>query len=76
MTNTEAKSLSASASGREPIGDRRGFYIRFGVSKQNYGSPLADQWYERGDGGILLPVKLYQAEKEKRSNGRRVVDDF
>jgi RecA-family ATPase len=34
--------------------ERRRF-IRFGVSKQNYGVPVPDQWYERVDQGVLVP---------------------
>jgi len=33
--------------------DRRRF-IRFGVTKQNYGAPSGHRWYRRGDGGVLL----------------------
>ncbi|WP_223920885.1 helicase RepA family protein, partial [Aeromonas caviae] len=35
--------------------DRRGFFVRFGVSKQNYDATPLDQWYERRDGGVLVP---------------------
>jgi RecA-family ATPase len=47
--------------------ERRGFYVRFGVSKQNYGTPFADRWYERHDSGMLLPAML----TEKRKSGVR-----
>jgi RecA-family ATPase len=33
--------------------DKRRF-LRFGVTKQNYGAPVGHRWYERGDGGVLL----------------------
>jgi RecA-family ATPase len=31
-------------------------YIRFGVSKQNYGVPVADLWLQRAEGGLLVPA--------------------
>lgn len=33
-------------------------HVKFGVSKQNYGPPLPEQWYERQDGGVLVPVPV------------------
>lgn len=33
-------------------------YVRWNVSKQNYGPALQDIWYRRNDGGVLVPVKL------------------
>lgn len=33
--------------------DRRR-YLRWGVTKQNYGAPVAQKWYQRGEGGVLL----------------------
>jgi len=60
MTEDESKRLSDRAD-RQPIGtDRRGFFVRFGVSKQNYGVTPLDRWYERRAGGVLLPVQLVQ----------------
>ena len=35
---------------------RRGYFVRTGVSKQNYGSPIADTWLLRVDGGVLTPA--------------------
>ncbi len=40
---------------------RRKFFVRWGLSKQNYGTPVSDRWYEKADGGILKPVKLRKA---------------
>ncbi|SMC28255.1 hypothetical protein SAMN02746041_03213 [Desulfacinum hydrothermale DSM 13146] len=34
----------------------RGYYVRFGIAKQNYGPPIPDQWYKRYEGGVLRPV--------------------
>lgn len=33
-------------------------FVRFGISKQNYGMPFDDKWYRRHDGGILKPAVL------------------
>jgi len=63
MTEDESNRLS-DREDRKPIADRRGFFIRFGVSKQNYGAPFLDRWYERRDGGVLLPVDLVEAKCE------------
>lgn len=65
MTEEQAKSLSDRAYDRQPIGnDRRGFFVRFGVSKQNYDATPLDQWYKRHDGGVLVPVELLETKKE------------
>lgn len=41
-----------------PKADRRR-YLRFGVSKQNYGPPLDELWLERREGGVLLPSSIH-----------------
>ena len=78
MTENEANRLSARPFDRQPIGnERRHFYIRFGVSKQNYDEPQFDHWYERrvGGGGVLVPVELVDVPsskqpKQKDGNGK------
>jgi RecA-family ATPase len=71
MTEDEAKRLSDRAYDRQPIGnDRRGFFVRFGVSKQNYDATPLDQWYERRDGGVLLPVELLEVPNGKKGGSR------
>lgn len=45
--------------------DRRGYYVRFSVPKQNYGNVIPDRWFKRDEGGVLLPVELW-AEKSER----------
>ncbi|MBL4546763.1 helicase RepA family protein [Pseudomonas aeruginosa] len=68
MTEDEARHLSDRAYDRQPIGNnRRSFFVRFGVSKQNYDVTPLDQWYERRDGGVLVPVELLEAKQ----NGRK-----
>ncbi|PPT97448.1 replication protein A [Xanthomonas arboricola pv. arracaciae] len=72
MTEDEAKSLSDRAYDRQPIGkDRRGFFVRFGVSKQNYDATPHDQWYQRRDGGVLLPVELLNAKQDSGKGRQR-----
>lgn len=71
MSDSEAKKLSDRPYDRQPVGsDRRGFFVRYGVSKQNYALVEADKWYERGDGGVLLPVDL-SAARNSDNNGKR-----
>ncbi len=58
MTKQEAETLSDRID-RQPIGeDRRGFFVRFGENKQNHGVDQAPRWFERRDGGVLMPVDL------------------
>ena len=73
MSRSEAEHLSDRHFDRAPIGeDRRGFFVKFGVSKENYGRFGAECWYERHDGGVLLPVSLLQnngGESSQRQKG-------
>jgi len=65
MTEDEAQRFSDRSYDREPIGnDRRGYFVRFGVSKQNYDSTPLDRWYSRHAGGVLLPVELLNARQD------------
>jgi hypothetical protein len=67
MTEEEAKRLSDRNFDRAPIGnDRRGFFVRFGTSKQNYDKTDLDCWYERKEGGVLVPVNLEKAGDVKQ----------
>lgn len=45
--------------------DQRRFFVRFGVSKANYGAPFADRWFRRHDGGVLKPAVLERPRKDK-----------
>lgn len=38
--------------------DERALYVRWNISKQNYGAALPDIWYRRDDGGVLIPVRF------------------
>lgn len=65
MTKDEAEGLSDRAYDRHPIGDdRRGYFVRFGVSKQNYAATQLDRWYLRHGSGVLLPVDLLVAKQD------------
>ncbi len=65
MTEDEAMRLSDRTYNREPIGnDRRGYFVRFGVSKQNYDATQLDRWYSRHGGGVLLPVELLDVKQD------------
>lgn len=76
MTEREAKSLSDRNFDRQSIGnDRRGYFVRFGVSKQNYDTVQADRWYERREGGVLVPVQLVPARHEN-TKVEKVANDY
>jgi len=63
MTKTEAEAYGVDDA-------MRGFFVRHTVTKNNYGSPLSDQWYRRHEGGVLLPTKLEMQQKPKEKGGR------
>ncbi|CVG15145.1 Regulatory protein repA [Serratia marcescens] len=71
MTDKEAQNHTDRVYDRKPIGeDRRKFFVRFGVSKQNYAEVEDDRWYQRHDGGVLLPVELLDT-KQGGGKGRQ-----
>ena len=79
MTEDEAKRLSDRTHDRQPIGkERRSYFVRFGVSKQNYDATQLDRWYLRHAGGVLVPVDLYEISRaeENGRDGRRRGDGF
>lgn len=43
-------------------------YVRWNISKQNYGAPLPDRWYRRGVGGALIPVELTRVSSKGRAS--------
>jgi RecA-family ATPase len=61
MTAEEAKKYG--------VNDRKSYYARYGVSKQNYTATPTDQWYERKEGGVLVPVELQEVKKAHDSGG-------
>ena len=44
---------------------QRGFFVRYGVSKANYGAPFQECWFRRHEGGVLMPAVL---ERQKRQS--------
>ncbi len=58
MTQAEAEEWSVDRS-------QRGYFVRFGVSKANYGAPFQECWFRRHEGGILKPAVL---ERQKHSS--------
>ena len=65
MTEKEAEDLTDRAFDRRSIGtERRRFFVRFGVSKQNYATAQVDRWYMQQSGGVLLPVELLDAKQD------------
>lgn len=72
MTEEESKRLTVRQDG-QPIGEEKGYFVRFGISKQNYGAPFNEKWFQRGKGGILEPVTLKTANKEdnNKNQGKR-----
>lgn len=71
MTEQESLQLSDSRFDRKPIGDQRGRFMRYGVSKQNYSETPLDRWYRRHDGGVLLPVELIEVSNGASKKGGR-----
>jgi hypothetical protein len=70
MTEDEAKRLSDRSHDRQAISnDRRGLFVRFGVSKQNYDATPLDRWYLRHSGGVLLPVDLQEISNGAEKKG-------
>jgi RecA-family ATPase len=70
MASEEASRLGEEPKGVPPIGEaRRRHFVRFGVSKQNYGSAPPDRWYSRDGHGVLLPAALSAAEPTGRRKG-------
>lgn len=70
MSKEESQKMSARTDGK-PIGeDYRRQYVRYGISKQNYGAPEQERWLYRRDGGILEPVHLKPAASNKTTHNR------
>jgi RecA-family ATPase len=49
----------------------RGYYVRCGVSKQNYGPPVRDAWMRRSEGGVLVPAELATSAVTAKKGVRR-----
>lgn len=66
MTEEEAEKFSEDSPRSAPIGaERRGYFVRYEIGKQNYGEVQGGRWYQRTDGGILKPIELWQTNGKK-----------
>lgn len=75
MTADEAGKLTDRHADGRPIGDeRRAFFVRYEIGKQNYGQVENGRWFERTAGGILRPVTLKEVAINR--GGRRRSDDI
>jgi regulatory protein RepA len=71
MSKEESEQLS-NRFDMTPVGvDDRGYYVRFGICKQNYGAPFPERWFKRGDGGVLEPVTLTEIKATTKMRGRK-----
>jgi len=50
---------------------QRDFYVRYGISKQNYGPPIEDRWLKRVDGGVLVPTTVPEPKKKGKKRGSK-----
>lgn len=56
--------------------ENRQWYVRWGVSKQNYGKPVRDLWLKKSSCGVLMPVELEKkAKSSKKSSSSRGFKD-
>lgn len=79
MTEDESQRFSDRNYDRAPIGqDRRCYFVRFGVSKQNYDVTAMEKWFERRAGGVLCPATLLEVDKagQKAQPPRRFANGF
>ncbi|GHA19642.1 helicase RepA family protein [Oceanisphaera arctica] len=58
MTQSEARDWGVDDS-------QRGYFVRYGVSKVNYGAPFQERWFRRQEGGVLKPAVLEPLRKAK-----------
>ncbi|WP_331353040.1 helicase RepA family protein [Cellvibrio sp. UBA7671] len=61
MTQAEAETWGVDES-------QRAYFVRFGISKANYGAPFKERWFRKHEGGILKPAIL---EPTKTRGARR-----
>lgn len=47
--------------------DVRKNFVRFGISKMNYGAPIPDRWLKREEGGVLVPAVLEKKDKKQKN---------
>lgn len=73
MTQSEAEAWGVEDS-------QRGYFVRYGVSKANYGAPFKECWLRRHEGGVLKPAVLerqrYQPSAKLKSVARSGNDSW
>lgn len=52
---------------------QRNYFVRFGISKANYGEPFTERWFQRHEGGVLLPVTLTKKKRQNVTRNKAVV---
>lgn len=50
---------------------KRSFFVRAGISKQNYGPPSPELWLRRETGGILVPAEFSTCTVTRKKGGAR-----
>lgn len=50
----------------------RGCFVRFGISKVNYGPPLPERWFRRDLGGVLVPAVLEKSQPSQPKPSKKV----
>ena len=63
MTKTEAEALGIPE-------DRRHFYVRLAIPKNNYSAPIDGVWFERRQGGVLVPSDFAEQSEDPASSKR------
>jgi len=61
----------AEAEGLEIDESMRKYFVRAGISKQNYGLPAADIWLRRAEGGVLVPAEFPTSAATAKKKGRK-----
>ena len=52
--------------------EMRGFWVKCGISKQNYGQPMPEKWLRRVEGGVLIEGHLSaKSSLTKKKGGNR-----
>lgn len=61
-----AKMSKAEAENYAVTDTQRHYFVRFGISKANYGKPFPERWLRRNEGGVLKPAVLEQEGAKRR----------
>lgn len=69
MTPAEARTYNVDT-------DQRGYFVRFGLSKQNYGRLYDDRWFRRReDDGVLVPTDFATNSITRKGTAKKTVND-